>query len=120
MLFGHCDRRRKSAHLRERLFTLVKRIRPRMTPISKKEQHRNRSRQEARNLLQRIVSGEGELYVGYKQLWRIWAGHNSAVPELRPLFRMPGVDPDGVLSINAEFEASVRNVAAQVLNAMPE
>jgi hypothetical protein len=86
-----------------------------MTPISK-----NRSRQDARNLLRGIVSGEAELYVSYKQLYRIWAGHNSAVPELRPLFRMPGVEPDGVLSVNAEFEANVRNLAGRILNTMSD
>ena len=36
----------------------------------------------------------------------------SAVPELRPLFRIPGVEPDGCLRITDEFKSQVLAMAA--------
>jgi hypothetical protein len=87
--------------------------------LSRKER-RQASRQAARHLLQRIASGEGEVYLAYRSLYQIWCGHNSAVQELKPLFRIPGIEPDGSLSVTKEFEAQVRSSAAAILPTMED
>jgi hypothetical protein len=70
--------------------------------------------------------GEGgvDVYEGYRALYGVWCSNNAAVPELRPLFRIPGVDPDGMLSITDDFRSEIRSLAAKILplisNSNPE
>jgi len=45
----------------------------------------------------------------------LWCGNNAAVQELRPLFRIPGIEPDGQLSANEEFRTTVQKVATEIL-----
>jgi hypothetical protein len=45
----------------------------------------------------------------------IWCSQNAAVQELRPMFRLPGVAPDGQLSVTPEFEAQVRAFATEIM-----
>jgi hypothetical protein len=80
-----------------------------------RKQRRQANRQAARSLLQAITSGEAEVYSAYRNLYGLWCRHNASVQELRPLFRIPGVEPDGRLSVTKEFEAQVRAFAAAIL-----
>ena len=82
---------------------------------SRKERRREASRQAAKSLLEELVSGETEVYVAYRRLYGIWCGNNAAVQELRPLFRIPGIEPDARLSITPELESQVRSLAAAIL-----
>jgi hypothetical protein len=61
-----------------------------------------------------MVSGEVEVYIGYPRLYQYWCGHNSAVPELRPMFSIPNISPDGVLSVN-EFNEQIISIALEIL-----
>jgi len=80
-----------------------------------RKQRRQANRQAARRLLKVIASGEAEVYSAYRSLYGLWSDHNAALQELRPLFRIPGIDADGTLSVTKEFEAQVRSLAASIL-----
>lgn len=80
-----------------------------------RKERRQASRQTARELLQGLVSGTADTYEAYRKLYRIWCTHNSAVQELRPLFRIPGIEPDGRLSVTEDFKRQVQSVAISVL-----
>jgi hypothetical protein len=80
-----------------------------------RKQRRQANRQAAKGLLQAIASGEAEVYSAYRSLYGLWSDHNAALQELRPLFRIPGIDADGPLSATKEFEAQVQSLAAAIL-----
>jgi hypothetical protein len=86
-----------------------------VTPISKVKIRRRASRQAAKELLQGIAAGEADVYLAYRGLYRLWCSNNAAVQELRPLFRIDGVDPDGRLSVTDEFREMVRALARDIL-----
>ena len=75
---------------------------------------RARVRKRAVELLESL-SGKEYLYEEYRALYGLWCVYNAAVPELRPLFRIPGIEPDGRLSITAEFSSTVRRIAGEIL-----
>jgi hypothetical protein len=62
-----------------------------------------------------MVSGEIEVYVGYRRLYRYWCGHNSVVQELRPMFSIPNLSPDGILSVTDEFNEQITSIAKEIL-----
>ena len=80
-----------------------------------RKRRRQAKRQAARGLLQAIASGEVEIYSAYRSLYGLWSGDNAVLQELRPLFRIPGIEPDGCLSVTKEFEVQVRSLAAAIL-----
>jgi hypothetical protein len=83
--------------------------------MSKVESRRRASRQAAKALLEAIAGGQADAYEGYRQLYGIWCSNNAAVLELRPLFQMPGIEPDGMLSVTAEFREQVASLAKAIL-----
>jgi hypothetical protein len=86
-----------------------------MASKSNIERRRDNFRQEAREVLQEILGGGTDPYLGYRRLYRLWCANNAALEELRPLFRIEGVEPDGPLSVTAEFRQKVVALAEQVL-----
>jgi hypothetical protein len=62
----------------------------------------------------------GDAFMRYRELYSLWVSNNAAVPELRPLFRMPDVEPDGALSVTDSLRAGVRALASQILPEMSE
>ena len=86
-----------------------------MSPLKETAFRRQQHRERAFALLQAIANGTGDVYDCYRGLHAIWCSINSAVPELRPLFRIPGVEPDGQLSVNAAFREEVRALAVRIL-----
>lgn len=80
-----------------------------------RKERRQEARKAARDLLAGIASGEAEVYVAYRSLYAIWRSHNAAVQELRPMFRLPGIEPDGRLSVTARFETQVRTLASEIM-----
>jgi hypothetical protein len=89
-------------------------------PKSKVELRLKASRRQAGNLLREIRSGKLDIYEGYRQLYGIRCLHNAAVQELRPMFRIPGVSPDGVLTVDNEFRKAVVDLVNQVIGAFEE
>lgn len=86
-----------------------------MSPIRKTKIRRIRNRKRAEAILKALSQGQGDVYDGYRTLYGIWCSNNAAVQELRPLFRMPGIKPDGFLSVAVGFRLDVRSLAAQIL-----
>jgi hypothetical protein len=65
-----------------------------------------------------VATGVLDPYIGYRQLYGLWCSNNSAVQELRPLFRIPDVEPDGLIDVTDEFRQTVRSFARQILSRM--
>ena len=76
---------------------------------------RARDRKHANAILESLSQGTGDVYESYRALYGLWRSNNAAVPELRPLFRIPGIDPDGALSVTDEFKKTVRSLAKEIL-----
>ena len=91
-----------------------------MSPLKKTTRRRQRCRKRAVALLEAIVNGTGDVYESYRGLYGIWCSMNSAVPELRTLFRIPGVEPDGQLRVHAGFREEVRTLSAGILPVFKE
>jgi len=91
-----------------------------MSPISKIKMRRRASRLAAKELLQSVAKDETDVYLAYRGLYRLWCGNNAALQELRPLFEIDGIEPDGALSVTDEFREQVRTVARQILPLLPE
>lgn len=86
-----------------------------MAAISKVELRRLACRKAAKELLQGLVDGNADPYRAYRGLYGLWCGNNAAVQELRPLFTMDGIEPDGRLSVTEEFRAQVLTLAKEIL-----
>ena len=86
-----------------------------MSPLRKSAARELAAREEAKSLLSDMPAGSVDEYVGYRHLYGLWCSNNSAVQELRPLFRMPGVAPDGTIHVTAEFRAKVLELARRIL-----
>jgi hypothetical protein len=76
--------------------------------------------QTARELLRGLASGSSDAYETYRGLYHLWCTQNSAVQELRPLFRIPGIEPDGQLSVTEDFKGQVRSLANAILASLPD
>lgn len=79
-----------------------------------------RAMQRARRIIQEIVAGAEDPYVGYRQLYGIFVRNSGVHDELREFFRVPGVEPDGMLQVDDEFREVVRQMAADWLARHPE
>ena len=85
-----------------------------MSPISKIEKRRRASRQAARNYLEAVVTGKADAYEGYRKLWGLWCSNNAALQELRPLFRIPDVELEGVFIVTPGFRAQIALLAQAI------
>ena len=84
-------------------------------PISKTETRQLATRKLVKELLEQIVAGEIEVYVGYRRLYGQWCKNSAAVQELRPMFRIPGIEPDGLLSVSEKFNKEIVSMAQELL-----
>ena len=89
-------------------------------PLSKKRKRRYAARQKAISLLEDFTQGRGDPYVSFAGLYGLWCSNNAAVEELRPLFRIDGINPGSRVSLDAAFMARVLPVASAVLAQMIE
>ena len=83
--------------------------------VSKVDLRRQAARKTSLKLLEQLVSGEIEVYVGYRHLYAQWCTNNAAVPELRPMYSIPNVSPNGTLSMTEEFKAQIVSIAGEIL-----
>jgi len=83
--------------------------------LSRVKQRKLLSRADALSLLQEIVKPEADMFRLYKGLYGLWLRNNAALQELRPLFRLPGIEPDGRMSITPEFKRLVQDTARSIL-----
>jgi hypothetical protein len=86
-----------------------------MTALKQSEVRKTASRKRAKELLGLLINGDHDIYEAYRELYGLWCSNNSAVQELRPLFRMPGVEPDGQLSVTEEFRKEIVAISKTIL-----
>lgn len=73
-------------------------------------------REEAEQILQDLVAGRtDDIFVSYGRLFRLFDGNDPILKGLRPLFRIPGVDPCGSFSVTDDFRAQVVRLASRIL-----
>ena len=68
-------------------------------------------RVKAKALLDDVVSGEPDVYEGYRRLYALRCSRNAAVQELRPLFRIEGISPNGPLSVTDDFRKHIVEIS---------
>jgi hypothetical protein len=61
------------------------------------------------------VTGKADVYEAYRRLYGLWCANNAALQDLRPLFRMEGIEADGHIIVTTEFQAKVVSLANQIL-----
>jgi hypothetical protein len=83
--------------------------------VRKAKVRRIAARERAVAILRSMESGTLDAYLGYRALYAVWCGRNAAVQELRPLFRIEGIEPDGTFSVTDEFRRNVLAIARQIL-----
>jgi hypothetical protein len=71
--------------------------------------------ERARQVFQQVVNGSLDPYEGYRQVHGIYLASDGLAEELKPFFRLPGVEPDGFLHVDGEFRAMIRQLAGQWL-----
>ena len=86
-----------------------------MSRTSKIENRRLASRQAATEILRELVAGKADAYEGYRHLYSLWCANNAALQELRPLFRMDGIEPDGRINVTEDFREEVLSRAMKIL-----
>jgi hypothetical protein len=68
----------------------------------------------ARSILEQIVDGSLNPYDGYRLLYGLYVNSSGLLAELKPLFRL-GIEPDGFIHVDDEFNRTVREAAAEWL-----
>ena len=89
-----------------------------MPNLSRKEKikaRRDASREQAKVTLTAILSGSVDAYEGYRKLFVIYCSNSAALEEIKPMFRIPDIDPAGVFSVTPEFREQVRLLAEKLL-----
>jgi hypothetical protein len=71
--------------------------------------------ERARRVLQNVHCGALDAYEGYRRVYAIYVGSNGLAEELRPFFRLPGIEPDRFLHVDDEFRATIRRLAGEWL-----
>ena len=85
-----------------------------MSPVRKIKVRRVNTRKRANEILDSLRQGTGDVYESYRALYSLWCSNNAAVQELRPLFRIPGIEADGALSVTDEFKKTIRSLAKEI------
>ena len=85
-----------------------------LSPIRKVAMSRARVRSRALGYVRELSAGNSH-YENYRALYMLWCGNNAAVQELRPLFRIPGIEPDGQLRVDEKFRRTVQQIATDIL-----
>ena len=86
----------------------------------RRAERRARTLETARGVLSAIVNGSRDPYQGYRGLYGIHPGASGAVEELKPLFRLPGIEPDGSIHVDNQFRRIVIAAADWLRENPPE
>ena len=71
--------------------------------------------ERARQILHEVVDGSLDAYEGYRSIYGIYLNTSGMVEELKPFFRLPGIEPDGFLRVDDEFRTMIRQLAGEWL-----
>ncbi len=71
--------------------------------------------ENARRVFQQVADGSLDAFEGYRQVYGIYVRSSGLADELKPFFRLPGIEPDGHLRVDDEFRATIRRLAGEWL-----
>ena len=74
---------------------------------------------KARLILGAIADGRRDPYEGYREVYGIYLDSSGAVEELKPLFRLPDIYPDGPIHVDDEFRRTIIVAAVDWLQNNP-
>jgi hypothetical protein len=77
------------------------------------EERRAAALQSARDVLRAISAGSRDPYEGYREVYGIYIASSGALEELKPLFRLPGIEPDGCIHVDEKFHTTVVSAALE-------
>jgi hypothetical protein len=84
-------------------------------PRRRSTQRKAQALENARDILEVIVDGNRDPYEGYRAVYSIYVGTSGIAEELKPLFRLPGIEPDGTIHVDDTFRRLVVTVASEWL-----
>ena len=61
---------------------------------------RSASKTQAEAILQEIATGRIDPWEGYRQVYGVYVASSGLLEELKPLFQLPGIVPDGCMTID--------------------
>jgi hypothetical protein len=82
-------------------------------------ERRARTLDTARGVLQAMADGIRDPYEGYRDLYGIYLGSSGAAEELKSLFQLPGISPDGFIQVDDSFRRTVVAAAVDWLRENP-
>jgi hypothetical protein len=88
-----------------------------MSPLRKATLRRMQCREQAAATLKALGNQNGDAYELYQKLYALWCSNSAAVLELRPLFRIPGIEPGSTFSVTIELKERIRSLANEILPA---
>jgi hypothetical protein len=91
-----------------------------MSPFKRTVQRRGRDRKAAAAFLKALIEGARDAYECYRGLYLLWCSNNGALMELKPLFRMDGVEANGTFSVDDRFRSEIKSLAKQILPLLSE
>lgn len=80
---------------------------------------RVKSLERAREVLRAITSGHRDPYEGYREIYGIYLDASGMVDELKPLFRLPDIHPDGPIRVDDKFRQTILAAANDWLQCNP-
>ena len=86
-----------------------------MSPVKKIELRRRSSRARAKVILTEIASGKDYIAEDYLAIYSVYISNPAALEEIKPLFRIPGIDPAGNFSVDDHFNAAIKSLAVEIL-----
>jgi hypothetical protein len=78
-----------------------------------------RDRDGARKAIIEIVDGSVDPYIAYRYLYKLYCSRSGLHDDLGEFFRIPGIEPDGPISVNDEFRQTVIELARSWLSRHP-
>ena len=83
-------------------------------------QRRISTLEKAHSVLRAIVEGRQDPYEGYREVYAMYIDSSGIVEELKPLFRLPGIEPDGFIHVDEDFRWAIQAAAAEWLQKNPD
>jgi len=90
-----------------------------MSPLRKIEIRRRRSRARAKEILTIIASEKDYIAEDYIALYAEYASNPAALEDIKPLFRIPEINPAGSFSVDEYFNTTIKTLAADLLGKLP-
>jgi hypothetical protein len=58
-----------------------------------------------------VVDGTLDVFEGYQRVYGLYLDSSGSLEELKAFFRLPGIVPDGHLTVDDEFRTTIRRAA---------